>query len=160
MYFQQLNFVPHFLCVFGQWWRFLQTFSVFGSTNFPKITYLAVCTLPNNESTWEIVHFWCTSNNWTWCIISWVLFQQWWRFLWEFSTLGAKMSPKHKSGSYTLPNNKIYWRWFIFDVFPMTEFYAFFPSSFENQFKLFLIFLPLRGNMAPITHTRPCCNYR
>jgi hypothetical protein len=25
---------------------------------------------------------------------------------------------------------------------------------------LFLIFLPLRGNMAPITHTRPCCNYR
>ena len=70
MYFQQLNFSPHFLCVFGQRWRFLQTFSMFGPTNTSKITYLTESTLPNNERTWNMVHFWCTSNNWTFCIIS------------------------------------------------------------------------------------------
>ena len=106
MYFQQLNFAPHFLCVFGQRWRFLQTFSVFGPTNTSKIIYLTESTLPNNESTWNMVHFWCTSNNWTFCIIS-LVFLKVMKVSMEIFSFGARMSPKHKSGRSILPNNKI-----------------------------------------------------
>lgn len=54
MHYQGLNFVPLFLFpyVVTLLSRFLQVFSKFGGKTKFQHTYLAVSTLPNNESAW------------------------------------------------------------------------------------------------------------
>jgi hypothetical protein len=47
----------------------LHAFLPFAWRNMPPKHNWAISTLPDKTNTWEMNHFWCTSNYWTLCII-------------------------------------------------------------------------------------------
>jgi hypothetical protein len=62
MFCQWIRFVPRFLTVFAL--IMVSTcFSVIWRKNTHKNTDWAICSLPNNKHTWEMDHYWCTSND-------------------------------------------------------------------------------------------------
>ena len=130
MYFQQLKLVPCFYVFLDSDKGFYRHFQCLGQKMSPN-TYLAKSILPKNENTWEMIHFWCTSNDWTLCLISYVFFDIDEGFYRHRQFLGQLMSQKSHLWQY-LPflTMKAPGRWLIFDVLPTTELYVSFPVCF------------------------------
>jgi hypothetical protein len=91
-----------------------------------------VSTIPNNASIWEMAHFYVLPTT-KLCASFPVCFWTVMKVSVGSFSFGSKNAPKHLSGRSTLSNNKYPQRLFIFDVFPMTEFYVFFPRSCESN---------------------------
>ena len=54
-----LTVITVFMCIF-----------VICSKKWPQNTYWPVFTYPDNKHTWEMDHFWCTSDDWTLSLVT------------------------------------------------------------------------------------------
>ena len=70
-FFHSNHWMLHFLVAFGQLLQFLQAFLLLRAKNDSQNKYIDISTLHGIKNTWEMKHFWCSSNDWTLCIFSW-----------------------------------------------------------------------------------------